>query len=158
MPLSSSSLSLAKGFRASHDLAVSPPDAKRPPVAQNVESEARVPRPRRKFTAEQKLRAIEEADACKRGELGIVLRRHGIYASHLVAWRKQLRERGTAGMQPQKPGPKAVHDEKDARIVELEKKLARAEKQLSVAKSVIDFQKKVSVMLGIEMDEPSEKG
>jgi hypothetical protein len=61
-------------------------------------------------------------------------------------------------MQPQKPGPKAVHDEKDARIVELEKKLARAEKQLSVAKSVIDFQKKVSVMLGIEMDEPSEKG
>ena len=129
-----------------------------PRVAQNVESLPRVPRHRRRFTAEQKLRAVEEADACKRGELGAVLRKYGIYASHLVAWRKQLRERGTVGLQAQKPGPKPARDEKDARIIELEKKLARLEKQLSVAKSVIEFQKKVSVMLGIEMDEPSEEG
>ena len=102
MPLSSSSLSLAKGPRASHDLAVSSPDAKLYTLlSQTLESLPRVPRHRRRFTAEQKIRAVEEADACKRGERENVLRKYGIYASHLVAWRKQLRERGTVGLQAQ---------------------------------------------------------
>jgi transposase-like protein len=156
MPLSSSSLSLAKGFRASHDLAVSPPDAKRPTGAQSAESVPSV-RTRRRFTAEQKLRIIEEADACERGQLGDVLRKHGIYHSHLVSWRDQLRRHGREGMAAQKPGPKPSRDAKDERIAELEKKLARAEKKLSVAASVIEFQKKVSVMLGVDLDETSDE-
>ena len=56
-----------------------------------------MPRQRRRFTAEQKLRAVEEADACKLGELGAVLRKYGIYASHLVAWRKQREEARACG-------------------------------------------------------------
>ena len=156
MPLSSSSLSLARGASAGHHLAVTPPDAKRPPAAQNAET---VPskRTRRRFSAEEKLRILEEADACERGELGVALRKYGIYSSHLVSWRDQLRRRGREGMTAQRPGPKPSKDAKDQRIAELEKKLARAEKKLSVAASVIEFQKKVSVMLGVDLDETSDE-
>lgn len=107
---------------------------------------------RRTFTAAEKLRILEEADAAERGQLGEVLRRHGVYSSHLVNWRRQLQQRGLEGLGPKKPGPKTTRDEKDSRIAELEKKLARTEKQLSVAKSVIEFQKKVSAMLEDESD------
>lgn len=110
---------------------------------------------RRTFTAAEKLRILEEADACERGQLGEVLRRHGVYSSHLVSWRKQLRLRGSEGLGQQKPGRRKKRDDKDTRIAELEKKLARAEKKLSVAKSVIEFQKKVSAMLEDESDEGS---
>ena len=109
-------------------------------------------RTRRVFTAAEKLRILEEADACERGKLGEVLRRHGVYSSHLVSWRKQLQQRGREGLGPQRPGRKAKRDDKDTRIAELEKKLARTEKKLSVAKSVIEFQKKVSAMLEDESD------
>jgi transposase-like protein len=109
-------------------------------------------RTRRSFTAAEKLRILQEADACERGELGEVLRRNGIYSSHLVSWRKQLQLRGREGLGAQKPGRKARRDDKDTRIAELEKKLARTEKKLSVAKSVIEFQKKVSAMLEDESD------
>ena len=111
-------------------------------------------RSRRTFTAAEKLRILEEADACERGELGEVLRRHGIYSSHLVSWRKQLRLRGSEGLGPQKPGRKPTRNDKDARIAELEKKLAQTEKKLSVAKSVIEFQKKVADILGIPLKTP----
>jgi transposase-like protein len=147
MPVSSSTISLARGASRRHDPSVTSRDAK-PPKSRAAES---VPpaekQTRRVFTAAEKLRILEEADACERGQLGEVLRRHGIYSSHLVSWRKQLRLRGREGLGPQKPGRKAKRDNKDARIAELEKKLARSEKQLSVAKSVIEFQKKVSAML-----------
>jgi len=112
-------------------------------------------RTRRVFTAAEKLRILEEADAAERGQLGEVLRRHGVYSSHLVSWRRQLQQRGSEGLRPAKPGRKAAADSKDTRIAELEKKLARSEKKLAVAKSVIEFQKKVSAMLEDESDDAS---
>jgi transposase-like protein len=112
----------------------------------------REPRPRRRFTAAEKLQIVGEYDACKRGERGALLRRYGIYNSSLLAWKQQLRLRGSQGLERQKPGPKSERDEKDTRIAELEKKLAHAEKKLSVARSVIEFQKKVSAMLEDESD------
>jgi len=153
MPVSSSNISLARGGPRRHDLSVTSSDSK--PVRSRNAGESVPPaekQTRRVFTAAEKLRILEEADACKRGEVGEVLRRHGVYSSHLAGWRKQLQQRGRDGLAPRKRGPKAERDDKDTRIAELEKKLARAEKQLSVAKSVIEFQKKVSAMLEDESD------
>lgn len=154
MPLPSSTLSLADSpFR--HDLSVTSPDSKVAKSRGAGESESLPPkekRPRRKFTATEKLRIVQEYDACKRGERGALLRRYGIYSSSLLAWRQQLLRRGVEGLKPQKPGPKLESDDKDALIADLERKLAQAEKKLSVAKSVIEFQKKVSVMLQDETD------
>jgi len=151
MPLSTSSISLARRGSARHDLAVTPPDSK-PPRAKKLDQESVPARTRRTFTAAEKLKILDEADACPRGEQGELLRRHGIYSSHLVAWRKQLRLHGREGLGPRKPGRKSRRDDKDDRIAELEKKLARTEKQLSVAKSVIEFQKKVAAMLDDESE------
>ncbi len=153
MPVSSSTISLADGALRQHDSSVSSPDSK---LARSRSAGESVPpaekRTRRTFTAAEKLRILDEADACERGQLGEVLRRHGVYSSHLVAWRKQLRLRGSNGLAPQRPGPKVQRDDKDTRIAELEKLLARTEKKLAVAKSVIEFQKKVSAMLEDESD------
>src|SRR4051794_5088724 len=111
MPVSSSNISLARGASRRHDLAVSPPDAKPAKTRNAVES---VPpaekRTRRTFTAAEKLRILDEADACERGKVGELLRQHGIYSSHLVSWRKQLRLRGREGLGPHKPGRKAKTD------------------------------------------------
>ena len=152
MPVSSSNISLARGGSRRHDLSVRSPDSK--PARSRSAGESVPPaekRSRRTFTAAEKLRILEEADCCARGELGEVLRRNGVYSSHLVSWRKQLQLRGREGLGPRTPGRKAKRD-KDTRIAELEKKLARTEKKLSVAKSVIEFQKKVSAMLEDESD------
>jgi len=151
MPVSSSAISLARVAGRRHDLAVSSSDSK--PPRSGTESVPPAPkRPRRTFTAAEKLRILDEAEACERGQVGEVLRRNGVYSSHLDAWRKQLRLYGREGLDRRKPGPKKTRDDKDVRIAELEKKLRQAEKKLSLAKSVIEFQKKVAAMLGDESE------
>ncbi len=85
---------------------------------------------------------LQEADGCtKAGEVGALLRREGLYSSHLTTWRA-LRERGElAGLTPKKRGPKAREvDERDLRIVELERQLARAEAKIERAELIIDVQ------------------
>ena len=159
MPLPSSALSLARSPVGRHDMSVTPADTKLATSrATGESSESLAPkekRPRRTFSAAEKLQIVREYDACKRGERGALLRRYGIYSSSLLAWRQQLQRRGIQGLEAQKPGRKSERDEKDTRIAELEKKLAQAEKKLSVAKSVIEFQKKVSAMLQDESDSES---
>jgi transposase len=110
---------------------------------------------RRRFTAEYKRRILQEADACtKSGEIGALLRREGLYSSHLNSWRA-LRMRGElAGLAAKKRGPKARQvDERDLRIVELERQLARAEAKAERAELIIEVQKKVGRLLGVEMPE-----
>jgi transposase len=110
---------------------------------------------RRRFTAEYKRKILQEADACKKpGEVGALLRREGLYSSHLATWRA-LRERGElAGLTSKKRGPKAREvDERDLRIVELERQLARAEAKIERAELIIDVQKKLGRLLGVEMPE-----
>jgi transposase len=110
---------------------------------------------RRRFTAEYKRRILQEADACtKSGEIGALLRREGLYSSHLNSWRA-LRKRGElAGLAAKKRGPKARQvDERDLRIVELERQLARAEAKAERAELIIEVQKKVGRLLGVEMPE-----
>ena len=82
---------------------------------------------RRQFSAEYKRKILLEAEACTRdGGVGALLRREGLYSSHLTVWRA-ARERGTiAGLAPKKRGPKvAPVDPRDRKIVELERETRR---------------------------------
>lgn len=118
-----------------------------------------VPKPgrRRSFSAAEKLRIVREAAACtKRGEVEALLRREGIYSSHLAAWRKQLELHGSEALAGRKPGRKPKLDAKDRRIAELEKRAARAEAKLVLAEKLIDLQKKVSAILGIDLTTDGE--
>ena len=83
---------------------------------------------RRFFTAEYKRRILKEVDECaETGKIGALLRREGLYSSHLVEWRR-LRERGAlAGLEPKKRGPKRQGDEFAAadKLAEQEREIAR---------------------------------
>jgi transposase-like protein len=113
---------------------------------------------RRRFSLEYKRRVLKEADACGPGETGALLRREGLYSSHLSVWRS-ARERGeTAGLTPKKRGPKATPpDPRDRKIVELERETRRLKSRLERAEALVDLQKKVSMILGIVLPESDEK-
>lgn len=109
-------------------------------------------RVRRTFTAADKLRILAEADACgERGELAELLRREGIYSSHLTAWRTQLARHGTEGFEPKTPGPKPKYDAKDRQIADLERKSKKLERELELARKLIDLQIKAHEILGIAL-------
>ena len=118
---------------------------------------APTPGRRRSFPASEKLRIVREAAACtERGEIEGLLRREGIYSSLLAAWRKQLELHGSEALAGRKRGPKPKLDAKDRRIAELEKRAARLEAKLSLAEKLLDLQKKVSVILGIDLSSGGE--
>jgi transposase len=105
---------------------------------------------RRRFTAEYRLQILKEADACKKpGELGALLRREGLYSSHLVTWRQQRERGGLAGMRATKRGPKA--QPVDPRIKQLEAENRRLQRKLQRAETIITLQKKVAEILGIPL-------
>ena len=117
-------------------------------------------RQRRRFSAEEKARIVEEADSCERGELAALLRREGIYSSHLTNWRAQLKQRGVDGLSARKPGPKPTKDDKDRVIEKLQKQNARLEKELRISKALISMQEKAHEILGIALPriEDSDEG
>jgi transposase-like protein len=101
---------------------------------------------RRRFTAEYKLEILERAEACTRpGEIGELLRREGLYTSHLTAWRKQ-RKNG-ALKELAKPRGRKPADRRDREISELRARAERAEAELGKAKKVIEIQGNVSALL-----------
>ncbi len=103
---------------------------------------------RRRFSASYKLRVLEEAELAAPGELGALLRREGLYSSHLSKWRKQRDAGALAGLTPKKRGrkPRPV-DPQARRISELEKETARLRHKLEQAETIIDVQKKLSRLL-----------
>jgi transposase len=112
-----------------------------------------VERPRRRrFSAEYKLRVLGEADACTRpGEVGALLRREGLYTSHLTYWRRQ-RDAGALKALSRPRGRKAAN-RRDVENAELRRRAERAERELEKAKRVIEVQGNVSALLG-ELLEP----
>lgn len=114
---------------------------------------------RRRFTAEYKLRVLGEADRCQApGELGALLRREGLYSSHLTSWRAARRRGELAGLSARRRGPKPrVRDERDARIEVLERELKRWRTRAERAETLVEVQKKVSTLLGIDLDGSNEK-
>jgi len=112
---------------------------------------------RRRFTTDYKRKIVREADACTTpGAIGELLRREGLYSSHLTTWRA-ARERGELTGAPKKPGPaRRVVDPRDKRIAELERERTRWQKRAERAEALIELQKQVAALLGTPLtDEPS---
>ena len=109
---------------------------------------------RRQFSASYKLRILEESDSCRvPGQLGALLRREGLYSSHLVEWRRQRAAGALAALAPQRRGRPA------ASVLQPELNRLRAEnerlaRQLAAAEAIIEVQKKVSALL--ELSQPSD--
>lgn len=123
-----------------------------------VESVA--PKSRRRFPASEKLRLVKAAEAAvasgERGALEALLRREGIYSSHLSAWRQQLRARGSGGLEAQKRGRKAKLDDKDRQLLAATKEVAALKRKLQVANAIIALQKKAHEVLGLALPEIDE--
>jgi transposase-like protein len=109
---------------------------------------------RRHFSTEYKARILAEADACtERGQIGALLRREGLYSSHLDKWRKQ-RAQGQLG--PQKRGRKA--DPQAAELARLRQENERLQARLQQAEAIIEVQKKLSELLGLRPDATTNHG
>ena len=126
-------------------------------VVQEVEVSEKASR--RKFSAEYKRKILKEADTCTReGEIGALLRREGLYSSHLSVWRAARKRGEIAGLAPKKRGPKvAPPDPRDRKIVELERETRRLKSRLERAEALVDLQKKVSAIMGIALPESDGK-
>lgn len=115
---------------------------------------------RRTFSASEKLRIVQAAEAAvtsgERGALVALLRKEGIYSSHLATWRSQLRARGTEGLIAQKPGRKPKHDATERELLAAQKKIAALEKKLLVANAIVDLQKKAHELMGIALPDTTD--
>lgn len=126
-------------------------------VAQETEVSAKARR--RRFSAAEKLRILREADACtKPGEQGALLRREGLYSSHLTEWRR-ARERGELdALSPKKRGRKAKEAHPlEKKVAELQRSLEKAELRAKRAEALVELQKKVSELLGIQLPKEGEQ-
>ena len=105
---------------------------------------------RRRFTAEYKRQILREADACTApGAIGALLRREGLYSSHLTTWRAQ-RERGElTGLTPKKRGPAPKpQNPLAAKVAALERAVSREQARADRAEALVELQKKVAELLG----------
>ena len=126
---------------------------------QQTELETKIPDPevvpkakRRKFTAEYKLRIVKEADTCTEpGQVGALLRREGLYSSHLSEWRQLRKEGQLQALSAKKRGCKA-QDPSVAELAELRRENQSLRTRLEQAKIIIDVQKKLSQLFGLSMD------
>jgi transposase len=100
---------------------------------------------RRTFTAKYKLEVLAAYDAASDGEKGAVLRREGLYSSHLVEWRRARDGGALAGLT--KPRGRPARDRQQERITELEREKRRLEKELAKARFVVDVQAKLHALL-----------
>jgi transposase len=105
---------------------------------------------RRVFTAEYKRRLLKAADACATpGAVGALLRREGLYSSHLVMWRRARARGELAALTPKKRGRKPVPvDARDRKIAELERQLADMTGRAQRAEALVDAQKNLAALLG----------
>jgi transposase len=128
-------------------------DDKRPVVPP---TEVRPKAKRRSFSAEFKRRVLVEADACtKPGEVGALLRREGLYSSHLTEWRA-CRERGELdALAPKQRGPVAapVPDARDREVDDLKRQLVKTTLRAERAEALIDIQKKVAALLATPLED-----
>lgn len=125
-------------------------------VARRLDTEVAAKAVRRRFSAVYKLRILEEAEACSSGEIGALLRREGLYSSHLTTWRRQREAGQLAGLAPKKRGPKPNPEAEE--LKRLHKENERLQVRLQQAEAIIEAQKKLSQLFGLgsmsESDEP----
>jgi len=133
------------------------PTAGAPAVERPINSpDPEVPekKPRRRFTAAYKLHVLHLADQCSQpGEIGALLRKEALYSSHMTTWRRQRQEGSLQGLSPKKRGRKAKPIDPSAeRIAQLEKENLRLKLNLRKAEIIIEAQKKISEILGINQN------
>jgi len=134
----------AGGVRSMQCLPVNPPDPEVPEKAV-----------RRRFTAEYKLDILRQADHCRTpGDIGALLRREGLYSSHLTTWRRQRNAGALFALRPQQRGPKAVRNPLQPEIDRLCRENRGLQKRLQRAEMLLDIQKKISEILGIPLKNP----
>jgi len=135
----------AQGAHFMPSVSIHPPDPEVPEKAV-----------RRHFTAEYKLNILQQAEACRdeRG-IGALLRKEGLFSSHLTTWRHQRDTGILSGLKPKQRGRKAspVHP-LQAENLQLRKENNRLQRRLKRAELIIDIQKKISQMLGIPLKNP----
>lgn len=101
---------------------------------------------RRTFTTEYKLRILREADQSRNGELGALLRREGLYSSHLTTWRKE-RDNGRMSAENKKRGRKP--NPLEAEVTRLRRQLQLTEKRLEQTNAILEAQKKLFDIFGL---------
>jgi transposase-like protein len=106
---------------------------------------------RRRFTATYKARVLEEIEGASNGQVAAILRREGLYSSHVQKWRT---ERDVRGLEPKKRGPKVNPLASELKKLKADK--ARLEKKLEQANMLIELQKKVAQILGATLQESDE--
>jgi len=109
---------------------------------------------RRHFTAEYKLNILRQSEDCRgKGEIGALLRREGLYSSHLTTWRRQKDAGILSGLKPKQRGRKVNPNHPfRVEVEQLRKENHRLQRRLKKAELIIDIQKKISQMLGIPME------
>jgi transposase-like protein len=121
-----------------------------PTLVLNPDVSVSATRTRRRFTAAYKRQILDAAAACTRpGEIGALLRREGLYSSHLTAWRAADRQ-GEALTQRRGPAPTAPNP-LAPRVAELERALAQATRRADRAELIVDAQKKFSALIGLTL-------
>lgn len=116
--------------------------------ASNPDSEVAPVAKRRRFSSAEKRRILSAADRCtKSGEIGALMRREGIYSSHLSTWRRQREQADHAALAPRKRGPKP--DPQARELEQLNKSIVRLNRKLERAELIIEAQKKLCVALGL---------
>jgi transposase len=105
---------------------------------------------RRSFTAEYKRRVLKEADACTTpGAVGALLRREGLYSSHLVEWRRARARGELAALAPKKRGRNPIPvDPRDRKLAELERQLAHMTGRAERAEALVEAPKNLAALLG----------
>jgi transposase-like protein len=123
------------------------------PVVPGQEVEVVAKAERRRFPAQYKLRILREAEACSRpGELGALLRREGLYSSHLTAWRAARKRGELQGLSAKKRGPRPLpRDGRDKRITELDREVKHLRARAERAEALVEVQKKVAELLDMEL-------
>jgi transposase-like protein len=127
------------------------------PTAALPDPEVRPKAKRRQFTAEYKKRILDEADACTTPtQRGALVRREGLYSSHLNSWRRQRDQGILDGLTPKKRGVKP--DPLALENAQLRREIEQLQAQLHRAETIIEVQKKVSQLLGLPTAPPPTNG
>lgn len=115
---------------------------------------------RRRFSAEYKLKVLRAAEACTQpGAIGALLRREGLYASNLTTWREQQQRGELLGLTPKKRGPMPqAKNPLATTVAALEREVTRQTARAERAEALVELQKKVSEILGVELQRNGEQG
>ena len=148
---------MSKSLASSHDLNGLQADREKSSdsvIQDQVPDSEVVPKARRRsFSKGEKLRILKLADACTQpGEIGALLRKEGLYSSYLATWREQ-RDKGQLDQKRGRP----EKDPKDKELARLRAENAKLSKKLEQAETIIEVQKKLSALLGLNNDQ-TEKG